>query len=194
MSSRQEVRVPDLGDFDDVEIVEVHVKAGDQVQPEDPLITLETDKAAMEVPAPAAGRLAEVTVEVGGRVSEGDLIAILEAQDVVTEVAPDRPDEAPQATASEAGPASADVGPAAPVSEPAETAGPQPVVVPDLGDFDAADITEVHISVGDEVAIDDPLITLETDKAAMDVPSPVAGKVLSVAVKSPRAARLARAA
>ncbi|UCG73371.1 MAG: dihydrolipoyllysine-residue acetyltransferase [Chromatiales bacterium] len=182
MSSRQEVRVPDLGDFDDVEIVEVHVQAGDQVQPEDPLITLETDKAAMEVPAPAAGRLAEVTVEVGGRVSEGDLIAILEGLEATADEAPAAGGEATPAAASESRDAKADSGPAAPVSEPGAAAGPQPVVVPDLGDFDAADITEVHISVGDVVAIDDPLITLETDKAAMDVPSPVAGKVLSVAV------------
>ncbi len=176
MSSRQEVRVPDLGDFDAVEIVEVHVKAGDQVQVEDPLITLETDKAAMEVPAPAAGRLVEVTVEVGGHVSEGDVIAVLEGAETTV-------DEPPAATAPEtSGESVADSGAAAPVAVAAASAGPQPVVVPDLGDFDAADITEVHIKVGDVVALEDPLITLETDKAAMDVPSPVAGRVLSVAV------------
>jgi pyruvate dehydrogenase E2 component (dihydrolipoamide acetyltransferase) len=181
MSSRQEIRVPDLGDFDDVEIVEVHVKAGDRVQPEDPLITLETDKAAMEVPAPAAGTLAEVTVDVGGRVSEGHVIAILEA-----DIADDEETTAPEAPAkddSEEDTAALEL-PEQPAASaaPAATAGPQPVVVPDLGDFDAADIAEVHIKAGDEVALDDPLITLETDKAAMDVPSPVAGKVLSVAV------------
>jgi pyruvate dehydrogenase E2 component (dihydrolipoamide acetyltransferase) len=181
MSSRQEIRVPDLGDFDDVEIVEVHVKAGDRVQPEDPLITLETDKAAMEVPAPAAGTLAEVTVDVGGRVSEGHVIAILEA-----DIADDEETtalEAPAKDDSEEDTAALEL-PEQPAASaaPAATAGPQPVVVPDLGDFDAADIAEVHIKAGDEVALDDPLITLETDKAAMDVPSPVAGKVLSVAV------------
>lgn len=180
MSSRQEVRVPDLGDFDAVEIVEVHVKAGDQVQPEDPLITLETDKAAMEVPAPAAGRLAEVTVEVGGRVSEGDVIAVLEAAEASADEAPAPAAEAKPPAASESGDSGADSS-QAPLP-PAAAAGPQAVLVPDLGDFDAADITEVHVKPGDVVAVEDPLITLETDKAAMDVPSPVAGRVLSVAV------------
>ncbi len=174
MSSRQEVRIPDLGDFDDVEVVEVHVKAGDQVQVEDPLITLETDKAAMEVPAPVAGTVAEVSVAAGARVSEGHVIAVLELADAPAEAAPPPAAEAPPATAS------ASAGPAA-TSGLAATAGPQPVRVPDLGDFDAADITEVHVQVGDVIAVDDPLITLETDKAAMDVPSPVAGKVTSVA-------------
>jgi len=174
MSSRQEVRIPDLGDFDDVEVVEVHVKAGDQVQPEDPLITLETDKAAMEVPAPVAGTVAEVSVAAGARVSEGHVIAVLEPAEAPGDAAPPPAAEAPPATAS------APAGPAA-TSGLAAAAGPQPVRVPDLGDFDAADITEVHVQVGDVIAVDDPLITLETDKAAMDVPSPVAGKVMSVA-------------
>ncbi len=174
MSSRQEVRIPDLGDFDDVEVVEVHVKAGDQVQLEDPLITLETDKAAMEVPSPVAGTVAEVSVAAGARVSEGHVIAVLEPAEAPGDAAPPPAAEAPPATAS------ASAGPAA-TSGLAAAAGPQPVRVPDLGDFDAADITEVHVQVGDVIAVDDPLITLETDKAAMDVPSPVAGKVMSVA-------------
>ena len=78
MSSNSEVRVPDIGDFDNVEIIEVHVKAGDTIAAEDPLITLETDKAAMEVPAPAAGKVTELKVKKGDRVSQGDLIAVVE--------------------------------------------------------------------------------------------------------------------
>ncbi len=179
MSSRQEVRVPDLGDFDDVEIVEIMVQTGTKVAAEDPLITLETDKAAMEVPSPQAGTVAEITVEVGGRVSTGDVIAILETED---EAAP-TPDESP---ASEPAPLSeADAVPPA-AEPPASTSTPQkqPLLVPDLGDFDAADIAEVHIKPGDEVAVDDPLLTLETDKAAMEVPAPVAGRIVSVAVEA----------
>jgi len=177
-----EIRVPDLGDFADVEIVEVAVKPGDQVAAEDPLITLETDKAAMDVPAPAAGRIAELAVKVGDRVSTGDLIGILETADGTT--------------ADDARPAATEPAAAASGSTPAATAGASPaasagsetaeefvVTVPDLGDFDAADVAEVQIKPGDEVAAEDPLITLETDKAAMDVPSPAAGTVLSVAVQ-----------
>jgi pyruvate dehydrogenase E2 component (dihydrolipoamide acetyltransferase) len=78
MSSKQEVRVPDIGDFDNVEIIEVHVKAGDEIGAEDPLITLETDKASMDVPAPAAGKVAEVKVKQGDRVSAGDVVLMLE--------------------------------------------------------------------------------------------------------------------
>ncbi len=165
MSSRQEVRVPDLGEFSDVEIVEVMVSPGDKVQPEDPLITLETDKAAMEVPSPAAGTVAELAVEVGRRVSEGDLILVLET---------DAPAEAESAPAE-----------AEPAAKPAAPApgGPVPLIVPDLGDFDEADVAEVHIKPGDTVAVDDPLITLETDKAAMDVPSTMAGRIVSVSVQ-----------
>ncbi|HHQ14528.1 MAG TPA: dihydrolipoyllysine-residue acetyltransferase [Chromatiales bacterium] len=165
MSSRQDVRVPDLGEFSDVEIVEVMVSPGDRVEPEDPLITLETDKAAMEVPSPAAGTVAELAVEVGGRVSEGDLILVLETD----ADAQDEPAEAE--TASQSG------------ATPAVSAGPVPLTVPDLGDFDEADVAEVHIQPGDTVAVDDPLITLETDKAAMDVPSTMAGRIVSVSVQ-----------
>ncbi len=173
MSSRQEVRVPDLGDFADVEVVEILVEPGARVAAEDSLITLETDKAAMEVPSPAAGVVAEVAVSVGARVSEGDLIVLLDS-------------DAPAAEAASAS-SETKAAPAAPVQETAAAAatvaGPQAIEVPELGDFDAADISEVHIKVDDVVAVDDPLITLETDKAAMDVPAPVAGKIVSVAVQ-----------
>lgn len=207
MSKRQDIRVPDLGDFNDVEIVEVLVKPGDQVAPEDPLLTLETDKAAMEVPSPAGGTIVEVTVSAGDRVSEGDVIAVLETSaggdagdggngqkenksngkdedegNGKGQVGDDKAAAAPGARQA----AGADRA-AADQDKPATTggdAGPEPVVVPDLGDFAEADVAEVHIKAGDTVAVDDPLITLETDKAAMDVPSPVAGTVRSVAVQA----------
>ena len=185
MSSRQEVRVPDLGDFDDVEIVEVLVEVGATVQAEDPLIMLETDKAAMEVPSPASGKVAEVKVQAGGRVSKGDVILLLETADTG-----DNGDEAEaSADASGQDEGSADSGSgdgdAGEAKTPrADSGDKQTLRVPDLGDFDAADVSEVHIKVGDMLAVDDPLITLETDKAAMDVPSTVAGKILSVAVSA----------
>ena len=92
MARVQEVKVPDIGDFKDVEIVEVIVKPGDKVQPEDPLITLESDKASMEVPAPFAGKVKEVKVKVGDRVSEGDLILLMEAGEVTSPVQPPSPE------------------------------------------------------------------------------------------------------
>ncbi|MDH3977723.1 MAG: E3 binding domain-containing protein, partial [Gammaproteobacteria bacterium] len=170
MTSRHEVRVPDLGDFDDVEVVEVMVAVGDEVSKEDPLITLETDKAAMEVPSTAEGTVTEISVATGARVSEGDLVVVIEVTEA--EVAPD--EGAPQKSAQE------DHKPAAVA---AVSTGPVSVLVPDLGDFAEAEIIEVQVQAGDAVAIDDSVITLETDKAAMEVPSTVAGKILSVAVE-----------
>ena len=171
MTSRHEVRVPDLGDFEDVEIVEVMVAVGDHVSMEDPLITLETDKAAMEVPSTAEGMIAELPVATGMRISQGDLIVVVEGSAV--------------GVASEEG-VSDDVLPAV-EGATAAVAVPQPefvqVLVPDLGDFPEAEIIEVQVQVGNVIALDDPVITLETDKAAMDVPSSVAGKITSVAVK-----------
>jgi pyruvate dehydrogenase E2 component (dihydrolipoamide acetyltransferase) len=174
-STRQEVRVPDLGDFKDVEIVEVSVKPGDTVAPEQPLITLETDKAAMEVPSPVAGRLVELKVARGGRVSTGDVVAIVEvAGSAPASEAVAGP--APAATAPET------AAPAAPAAPPAM--GPQriEVRVPSLGDFKDVEIVEVSVKPGDTVAPEQPLITLETDKAAMEVPAPAAGKLLELVV------------
>lgn len=172
--SRREVRVPDLGDFSDVEIVEVQVKVGDTVRPETPLVTLETDKAAMEVPAPFAGSVVEIAVSKGGRVSKGDLVLILEAEDAPSEPGPAV--EIPKSGSA----------PTAPVSGARETVGPVrtvTVTVPDLGDFKDVEIVEVQVKVGDTVQPESPLLTLETDKAAMEVPAPSAGRVVDIAVR-----------
>ena len=172
MSDRIEIRVPDIGDFSDVDVIDVHVAEGDTVSLEDPLITLETDKAAMEVPATAAGRIASIKVSKGDKVSEGDLIVEVET-DVPTA-------EAETATVTEeASPVPADE--PAPASPGGESLA---VAVPDIGDFSDVDVIEVHVSPGDTVASEDPLITLETDKAAMDVPAPAAGTIESVAIKA----------
>jgi len=177
MTSRHEVRVPDLGDFDDVEIVEVLVAVGDHVSVEDPLITLETDKAAMEVPSTAEGKIAELPIATGMRVTQGDLIVVIDAV-----VAASPPDEEVAGEESAGERASGDETAAAPGAA-AIPVGPVPVLVPDLGDFPQAEIIEVQAKVGDHIAVDDPLITLETDKAAMDVPTTIAGKIVSVAVE-----------
>lgn len=162
--------VPDLGDFEDVEVIEVHIARGDIVDVDDPLVTLETDKAAMDVPAIAAGRIESVLVKVGDQVSEGSSLAIVEV----------RVDAAPEAADAEDSAGTADDADEAGVEAPA--GGPQTLAVPDLGDFEDVEVIEVHIAPGDSIDIDDPLVTLETDKAAMDVPATAAGRVESVSV------------
>ena len=177
MSTLQEVRVPDLGDFDEVEIVEVMVAVGDQIAPEDPLITLETEKAAMEVPSPHAGVVAEMQVGTGMRVAAGDLILVLDTESAEAQAGTGAAEELKQAEGVEESAA-----PSAAAALAVATASVQ-ITVPDLGDFEAAEIIEVQAQVGDRLEVEDPVITLETDKAAMDVPATAAGKVLSVAVE-----------
>ena len=163
-----DIIVPDLGDFADVEIIEVLVSAGDSVEKEDGLITLETDKAAMDVPAPDNGVVESLSVKVGDTVSAGDVIGrmTVAADDMVIEKSP-----VAESPAAEATPEST-----------AEPAGKQTLVVPDLGDFEDVEVIEVHVNAGDTIDVDDPLVTLETDKAAMDVPSAYGGTIESVSV------------
>jgi pyruvate dehydrogenase E2 component (dihydrolipoamide acetyltransferase) len=169
-----EVVVPDLGDFADVEVIEVLVKPGESVTAEQGLITLETEKATMDIPSPAAGTIAALQVKVGDRVSTGSVIATLESADAAPPVVPageaapddDRTVRQPKLQKSPA--------PAA--------AGPRTVAVPDLGDFADVEIIDVLVKPGDEVAAEQGLVTLETEKATMDVPSPEAGRVLELKV------------
>jgi pyruvate dehydrogenase E2 component (dihydrolipoyllysine-residue acetyltransferase) len=135
MAPVQEVKVPDIGDFKDVEIVEVIAKPGDEVQPEDPLITLESDKASMEVPAPFAGKVSEVKVKAGDRVSEGDLILLIEAGDVASPVRPPSPEGIQE---SDAEPLAAREEQPRPPAAPAKGDG--------KGDGEARDFAGVHAS------------------------------------------------
>ncbi len=164
-----EVKVPDIGDFKDVPVIEVMVKAGDTIKAEDPLVSLESDKATMDVPAPAAGTVKEVKVKIGDRLSEGSVVLLL--------------DTGGGASAS-AAPAAAK--PPAVSPPPAPTQAPGGVAevrVPDIGDFKDVPVIEILVKVGDTVKAEDPLMTLESDKATMDVPAPLSGKVADVKVK-----------
>ena len=180
-----EVKVPDIGDFKDVPVIEVFVKPGDVVKAEDSLVTLESDKATMDVPAPVAGTVRELKVKVGDKVSEGSAILTLEAAASAARAAPasappDRPPSAAaQATAPSAPTAPA---PAAPAAAPAGS-GSVAVKVPDIGDFKDVPVIEVLVRPGDAVKPEDPLVTLESDKATMDVPAPSAGVVRELKVK-----------
>jgi len=176
-----EVVVPDLGDFADVEVVEVLVGIGDTVAVETPLLLLETDKATMEVPSPYAGTVRALNVAAGDRVSAGDVIAVVEADTTAAA----EPAPAPVADAASA----ATTGAAAAVAEPrgaatVSAAAPreEPVLVPDLGDFADVEVVDVLVSIGDDVQREDPLIVLETDKATMEVPAPAAGSVVALDV------------
>ncbi|TIC81187.1 dihydrolipoyllysine-residue acetyltransferase [Crenobacter intestini] len=180
MSEMIELKVPDIGGHDGVDVIEVFIKPGDTVAVDDSLLTLETDKATMEVPADKAGVVREVRVAVGAKVSQGDVIALLEVTGAVAAPAAAQPAAAVQAEAAPA-PALA----AAPVAAQAPVAatGRVELRVPDIGGHAGVDVIEVAIAAGDTVALDDTLITLETDKATMDVPAVAAGRVLEVAVK-----------
>ncbi len=177
LSNHTEVRVPDIGDFTDVDVIEVLVAPGDEVQRDDALITLETDKAAMDVPSPAGGRVAKLEISVGDKVSQGDLILLLESSREAAEAAREqaggtgKPAEAAPPPQMEPGAGAA-----------AAAAAASEVRVPDIGEFSGVEIIEVMVAPGRHVAAEDPLITLESDKAAMDVPAPFAGTVTELRV------------
>jgi pyruvate dehydrogenase E2 component (dihydrolipoamide acetyltransferase) len=178
-----EVVVPDLGDFADVEVIEVLVKPGDSVEAEQGLITLETEKATMDIPSPASGRITELKVKVGDRVSAGSVIATLESATAAdAAAAPTEADARPDDDRTVRQPKLERSAVPAPSSPTATPAAPRTVVVPDLGDFADVEIIEVLVKPGDEVAAEQGLVTLETEKASMDVPSPEAGRVLEVKV------------
>ncbi|AVY93938.1 dihydrolipoyllysine-residue acetyltransferase [Microvirgula aerodenitrificans] len=184
MSQQIELKIPDIGGHAGVDVIEVSVKVGDRVEKDDTLVTLETDKATMDVPAEAAGVVKEVRVKVGDKVGEGDVIVLLEAESAAA-----APVAAPAAaTPVAATPAAAPVAVApAPVAAapaaPAAAGGRQTLTVPDIGGHDGVDVIDVAVKAGDRIAVDDTLITLETDKATMDVPATAAGLVVEVKVR-----------
>lgn len=173
-----EVVVPDLGDFADVEVIEVLVKAGDSVAVEQGLITLETDKATMDIPSPAAGKITALNVKTGDRVSAGSVIASLEPADAAASAAA-APTAAKTAAAVDTRPEDDRTVLQPKLQRPA-TREAQLVTVPDLGDFAGVEIIDILVKPGDEVAAEQGLVTLETEKASMDVPSPQAGRVLEL--------------
>jgi len=175
--STVEVRVPDMGNFESVTVIDVLVKPGDTIDIETPLVTLETDKATMDVPSTAKGVVEKVHVAKGGSVSTGALIVSVKAEAGAAVSAPAAQAAAP-ASAPAAKPASA------PAPAPAAAAAPSSidVSVPDMGSFDSVAVIDVLVKPGDTVDFETPLVTLETDKATMDVPSTAKGVVEKVHV------------
>jgi pyruvate dehydrogenase E2 component (dihydrolipoamide acetyltransferase) len=176
----EDVKLPDIGDFADVEVIEILVAPGDRVEAEQSLLTLESDKATMEIPAPAGGLVRELKVKIGDKISEGDSLLTLETGDAGSPDAPSA--EAPAAPAEEPSP-TAHARREEPKPSGQKEAEPVEVHLPDIGDFADIPVIEVLVAAGDRVAVDQSLVTLESDKATMEIPSPSAGEVKSVAVK-----------
>jgi pyruvate dehydrogenase E2 component (dihydrolipoamide acetyltransferase) len=171
-----EVKVPDIGDFKDVAVIELLVKPGDTVKPEQSLITVESDKASMEIPSTHGGVVKELKVALGDKISEGSLLLLLEG---AADAAPPAP--APAAPASASAPAPAPAA-AAPAAAPAAGGGRIDVVVPDIGDFKDVAVIELLVKVGDTVKAEQSLVTVESDKASMEIPSSHAGVVKEIKV------------
>ncbi len=171
-----DITIPNLGDIDEVEVIELCVAVGDSVDAEDAVIVIESDKASMEIPAPAAGVIETFKVAIGDQVREGDVIAVLAAAQGEAPVAAPPEVEAPEPEPEAA--------PAAPVE--AQPAGTQTseveVLVPDIGDATGVIVIEIAIKEGDEVAVDDLLVVLESDKASMEIAAEQAGRITKVAV------------
>ncbi|MCE4535722.1 dihydrolipoyllysine-residue acetyltransferase [Pelomonas sp. P7] len=177
-----EVKVPDIGDFDEVGVIEVLVKVGDRIKVEQSLVTVESDKASMEIPSSTAGVVKELKVAVGDKVSEGSVLVVVDSEGAA-EAAP-----AAQAAAAPApAPAAAAQPATAPAPAPAAAApaqgGSVTVEVPDIGDFDEVAVIELLVKVGDTVKLEQSLVTVESDKASMEIPSSTAGVVEELLVK-----------
>lgn len=178
----EKIQVPDLGTDDPVDVIEVQVRAGDTIGENDTLVVLESDKAAMDIPSPKAGVVKQVLVSVGSQVKTGSVLIELETAGAGASAA--EAPKAPAAPAPESKPApAAESAPAPQAAAPAGGSSVQPVLLPDLGSDDAAEVIDVIVKVGDSVDKEAGLITLETDKAAMDVPAPVAGTIKALKVK-----------
>ena len=182
--SIENIKVPDLGDASEVEVIELLVSVGQSVEENDSLLVLESDKAAMEIPAPMAGVVKSISVNLGDQVSTGSEMLSLE---IAESGSPDSASEEEPAAATEstiqepaAESAKIEEADSVPVAAPGPTS--QTIEVPDLGSDDEVEIIEIHIKEKDAIEVDDVLITLESDKAAMDVPAPYAGVIESLLV------------
>lgn len=172
------IQVPDIGDFDEVGVIELLVKVGDTVKAEQSLITVESDKASMEIPSSHAGVVKELKIALGDKVKQGSVIAVVESADAGAAAAPAAA-PAPAATA----PAPVAAAAPAPAAAAPAAAGPVEVRVPDIGDFKDVAVIEMLVKVGDTIKVEQSLFTVESDKASMEIPSPAAGVLKELKVK-----------
>lgn len=185
------IKVPDLGETKDVEVIEILIKQGQTVRVNDSLLVLESDKAAMEIPAPKSGVVSKILVKVGDQVNAGDAFIEMEIEGAaaVTATAPPAAEKVAEKVVEKVVEKVAEKV-AAPAAEPAKPAlsavnskRVELISVPDIGGDNDVEVIEVHVKVGDEIAKEDTLVTLESDKAAMDVPSPLAGRITALKIK-----------
>jgi len=162
MSTIKNIELPDIGDFDEVEVIEILVSVGDKLEADDSIITLESDKASMEIPTPSAGVVSSINVNIGDKIKQGDVVVTLESEENSDKNIPSDTEKTSVSTQT----ASSIIA----------------VNVPDIGDFDEVEVIEILASVGDEVSEEDSIITLESDKASMEIPTPVAGKIVEISV------------
>ncbi|WP_341271892.1 biotin/lipoyl-containing protein, partial [Achromobacter xylosoxidans] len=178
MSNVVQIKVPDIGDFKEVEVIEVLVAVGDTIKAEQSLITVESDKASMEIPASQGGVVKSIAVKVGDKVAEGAVVLEVEAADAAAPAAKEEPKaEAPRQAAAAAPAAKAEA------AAPAASSGPVEIEVPDIGDFKEVEVIEVMVAVGDTIKAEQSLITVESDKASMEIPASQGGVVKEVKVK-----------
>lgn len=178
--SEQEIKVPDLGGADEVEVIEIIVSKGDSVEEEDPILTVESDKASVELPAPAAGKITKITVKVGDKVKEGDVVGTMDTDGAgggdADEPAEDKSEAEPEAKSEEKAEESK------PGPKKSGGARKETVKVPALDGFDNVPVIEINVAEGDSIEADDALVTVESDKATMEIPAPYAGKVGKILV------------
>jgi pyruvate dehydrogenase E2 component (dihydrolipoamide acetyltransferase) len=182
--SEQEIKVPDLGGADEVEVIEILVSQGDSVEEEDPILTVESDKASVELPSPGAGKITKITVKVGDKVKEGDVVGTMEAGGS-GDSGSDSGDDSDNSDESQAEEQKAEAPEPKQDDKPAKKSGgsrKETVKVPALDGFENVPVIEINVSEGDEVSEDDPLVTVESDKATMEIPSPYAGKIGKILV------------
>jgi len=182
------IKVPDIGGDESVEVIEISVAVGDQIDADQTLIVLESDKASMEIPAPQTGVVKAINVTVGDKVSEGSIIVTLEAVTLAAEESAATPADSKEAkeeifvekVMAEEAPV---VENPAPKEQPVSAVSTEKVVVPDLGGASGVEVIEINVAVGDTVEQDDTLLVLESDKASMEIPSPFAGTVKTLSIK-----------
>jgi pyruvate dehydrogenase E2 component (dihydrolipoamide acetyltransferase) len=174
-----EIKVPDIGGFTDVPVIEVLVAVGDTIEKDSPLVSLESDKATMEVPSTVAGTVKELKVKVGDKVSEGSVLISVETADAAAAPAPPAAAPAPPVAAPAAAAAAAPAAPAAPAANGTVTE----LLVPDIGGFTGVPVISVFINTGDVIEKDAPLVELESEKATMEVPATIAGRIRDVKVR-----------
>jgi len=160
MSAIKNIELPNIGDFNEVEVIEILVSVGDKINADDSIITLESDKASMEIPTPSSGVVSSINVNIGDKIKQGDVVVTLESDEEV-----ERGIQSNTKTAE--------------ISE-GVSSKIVAINVPDIGDFDEVEVIEILVAAGDIVSAEDSIITLESDKASMEIPTPVAGKIIDI--------------